>query len=400
MLRLNSSLIVFVVSFVAFLGPFSQSVYAPILPEVAQHFGSQELLVNLSLSIYTFTLAIMQIVYGPLTDTLGRRRVLIPGILIYVIATIGCTYSTTIYQFLLFRGLQAAGIASGSVVAVTVIGDLCKGTALGRAMGTYQMLVSLGPVLGPVLGGVIWGFAGYHGLVVFLLVIGSLVLIANVSFTKETKTEKNSSNRFRLSVVKGILRHPIGLSIILLGFIQYYTFFTFLVFFPQILVERYGLTVAQKGLAFLPLSCCIVIGSFFGGKLVEKINTYRYMIVTASLNVAAILLSVLSANVSFTLVVIASALFGLFLGLSLPVQTTLLSRTFSHERATSIGIYNFFRFTGVAISPIIGGVLYQWGKGPLLFGVVSVVFALAVWFMHRNFTCVEKAQQQETNPAS
>lgn len=400
MLALNRSLIVFVVSFVAFLGPFSQSIYAPILPEVAQHFASPQLLVNFSLSIYTFTLAIMQIVYGPLTDALGRRKVLLPGILLYVLATIGCSYATTIEQFLLFRGLQAAGIASGSVIAVTVIGDLCKGAALGRAMGTYQMLVSLGPVLGPVLGGVIWGVVGYHGLVTFLICMGVLVLLANVAFTKETKALQDASNRFRLAVVKEILRHPIGMSIILLGFIQYYTFFTFLVFFPQILVERYGLTVAQKGLAFLPLSCCIVIGSFFGGKLMEKINIFRYMIGTTSLNVVVIVLSIVSAELSFVLVVLCSALFGLFLGLSLPVQTTLLSRTFSQERATSVGIYNFFRFFGIAISPMVGGVLYQWGEGPLLFGFVSVVFAFAVWFMKRNFTQAEKAQLPETNHVS
>lgn len=400
MLALDRSLIVFVVSFVAFLGPFSQSIYAPVLPEVAQHFASPQLLVNFSLFIYTLTLASMQIVYGPLTDALGRRRVLLPGILVYILATIACSYATTIEQFLLFRGLQAAGIASGSVIAVTVIGDLCKGAALGRAMGTYQILVSLGSVLGPVLGGVIWGYVGYHGLVTFLIGMGVLVLLANFAFTKETKALQDANNRFRLAVVKEILRHPIGKSIILLGFIQYYTFFTFLVFLPQILVERYGLTVAQKGLAFMPLSCCIVIGSFFGGKLMESVPIFRYLIGTASLHVVAIVLSIVSAELSFVLVVLCSALVGLSQGLSLPVQTALLSRTFTQERATSVGIYNFFRFFGIAVSPMIGGVLYQWGEGPLLFGFVSVVFAFVVWFMKRNFTQAEKAQLSETNHAS
>lgn len=386
-------LIIFSVSFVAFLGPFSQSIYAPILSDVARHFESPQLLVNLSLSIYTFLLAIMQIIYGPLTDRFGRRKILIPGILIYVIATIGCTYSHSIYQFLIFRGLQAAGIASGSVVAVTVIGDLCKGKSLGRSMGTYQMLVSLGPVLGPVMGGIIWGLAGYQGIVLLLTVVGSIVAIANFFLVKETKSENAVENRFQLSTVTGILRHPIGTSIISLGFVQYYTFFTFLVFFPEILVEKYGLTTIQKGLVFLPLSFCIVIGSFLGGKIIEKVKTDRFLLQTAALNAVMILLTIFCSGFSFPLVILCSGFFGLFLGLSLPVQTTLLSNTFAHVRATAVGIYNFFRFMGIAISPIIGGVIYQWGKEWLLFGFVSALFASCVWFMNYNFSSSEKMKR-------
>ncbi|MGL1465738.1 MFS transporter, partial [Vibrio parahaemolyticus] len=79
--------------------------------------------------------------------------ILLLGLAIYVAASLGCFLSDSIEALLVFRALQAVGIAAGAVVAVTVIGDCFEGPARGRAMGSFQMMVALGPVLGPVAGG-------------------------------------------------------------------------------------------------------------------------------------------------------------------------------------------------------------------------------------------------------
>ncbi|MFG6495807.1 MFS transporter [Fictibacillus sp. UD] len=153
----HRKLLVYLVAFGAFLGPFSQTIYVPIIPEVTKELQTTPFLVNFSISIYTVFLALMQMVYGPLTDSIGRRKVMITGLIIYLAATIGCYFSEAIEFLLVFRSLQAVGIAAGSVVAVTVIGDLFEGKDRIEPMGTFQMMVSLGPVVGPVAGGLLSG---------------------------------------------------------------------------------------------------------------------------------------------------------------------------------------------------------------------------------------------------
>lgn len=371
----NPNTLLYLVAFAAFLGPFTQTIYMPILPEIQTDFQTSRFLVNLSISIFTVVLAVMQIVYGPLTDSKGRRRVLLPGIALYVFASIGCAFSQSIGQLLFFRALQAAGIATGSVVATTVIADLFQGKARGRAMGTFQMLVALGPVLGPAIGGFVGGRAGYEGIFFVLTAAGLLMWAANFFFLKETRPETSLGVSFRLRDFLRVLAHPAGSAVVLLGFVQYYTLYDFLVFLPDILTKYYRLGAEEKGIVFLPLSLFLVIGSYLGGRLQERIEARKSLLATSLLNVAAIVLFIFVSKLSLPVLIVSIALFGLFLGLSLPVQTTLLTEPFVRERGTAVGVYNFSRYMGMGAGPLIGSLLYHWGEIPLLFGFAAVVFA-------------------------
>lgn len=380
---MNPKLIVYLVSFAAFLGPFTQNIYTPILPEIQTHFQTSIFLVNMSISIFTLFLALMQIIYGPLTDQKGRRKVLLPGIVLYIIASVGCSFSQSIEFFLLFRSIQAIGIAAGSVVATTVIADLFQGKERGRAMGTFQTSVALGPVLGPVTGGFIGGKTGHFGVFLVLAATGLLILIANMLYLKETKPELVSGDHFRTQDMIKILAHPTGSAVIMLGFVQYYTMYNFLVFLPDILTRTYGLTAEQKGIVFLPLSILAVIGSYLGGRLQERMEARKILVLTSALNVAAVLLFLSVASISLFMLTLSIALFGLFLGLSLPVQTTLLTIPFARERATAVGAYNFFRYLGMAAGPMIGSFLYHAAGVTGSFGFVALIFAGAVFFARR-----------------
>jgi DHA1 family bicyclomycin/chloramphenicol resistance-like MFS transporter len=366
--------IVYLVSLAAFLGPFTQTIYTPILPEVTNDFGTSSFLVNLTISIFTFFLALMQMVYGPLTDTKGRRNVLLTGIFLYTMASLGCFFSDSIYILLVFRALQAIGIAAGSVVAATVIGDLFEGKARGKAMGTFQMMVSLGPVVGPIVGGFLGGRFHFHSVFLVLVFAGLLIWIGNFIFLQETKPEKQPSKPFRLRNFVTILRHQTGSSIILLGFIQYYAMYNFLVFLPGILTERYGLSAEEKGIAYLAMSCMIVVGSFIGGRIQGHWEDRRIILITSYLNVISILLFLIVSHISIPWLVLSIMLFGLFLGISLPVQTTLLTYAFQANRSTAIGVYNFFRYMGMAFGPMVGSVLFALGGYVLVYGFVDIAF--------------------------
>ncbi len=351
--------IIYLVSIAAVAGPFSQSIYIPLLPEVQETFRANQYLVNLTISLFTFVLALMQIIYGPLTDTKGRRKVFLFGLFIFVISGIGASLSISIYMLLTFRVLQAIGMAVGSVVAITVIGDLLEGKNRGRAMGTYQMLLALGSAIGPVVGGFVGQFFGFQGVFWLLSIVGFILFVLIYCFLPETKQKKRYEQNFKFKNYINILMEPKGTSIILLGFIQYYSFYTFLVFLPPILITIYGLTISQNGIVFLSLTLFFVIGSMVGGRLQEFYNPNNFLFGSVSVNGLSIILFTLVASQSLTALIVSLSLFGLSFGLSVPVQTTLLTNEYNDNRGTAIGLYNFSRYIGMAVGPMIGTYFYQ-----------------------------------------
>lgn len=388
---MNKKLITYLVSFAAFMGPFTQSIYTPLLPEVKTVFGASEYLINLTISIFTFVMAAMQIVYGPLTDNIGRKKVLLPGIVVYVLSSVGAALSSSIYLLLLFRVGQAAGIAAGSVVATTVIGDIYEGKLRGRAMGTFQMLVALGPVAGPVIGGFVGQYYGFHGVFWVLVIVGALLLVLNSMALPETRPPQAGGGRFSPKDFASVLSRPQGQAILALGFFQYYTFYNFLVFLPSLLVTYYHTSPGQNGLVFLPMSLSVVLGSLLGGRVQEHFRPSKFLLTTSSLNVVATLLFALLAPLSLSLLIASISLFGFCLGLSLPVQTTLLIGAFPNNRATAMGLYNLFRYVGMGAGPMIGTIFFHMGNR-VEFVFAAVVFALAVVFAAYQFNRVRKEQ--------
>jgi len=374
---MSPRLLTFMVAFAAFLGPFTQTVYAPILPELGGALRTTPFLINLSISIFTLVLAFMQIIYGPLVDRSGRKRTLLAGLAIYIVASLGCFLADCIETLLAFRALQAVGIAAGAVVAVTVIGDRFEGAARGRAMGSFQMMVALGPVVGPVVGGFVGEHLDFHYVFLLLAIVGAAALLSNAIWLRETRPA-GEPRAFHPAQYLEVLGNRQGLAIMLLSFVQYYAFYNYLVFMPRVLDAVYGLSASEKGLVFLPLSVAVVIGSYVGGRLLGHWRPRPMLLVTALLNALSLLLFVAVAPLSLVALVMAVTAFGLFLGLSLPVQTSLLMDLYQHNRATAVGSYNFFRFMGMATGPVLGSWLFQDGNLGLLYGFAAAAFLLAV----------------------
>ena len=374
---MSPRLLTFMVAFAAFLGPFTQTVYAPILPELGGALRTTPFLINLSISIFTLVLAFMQIIYGPLVDRSGRKRTLLAGLAIYIVASLGCFLADRIETLLAFRALQAVGIAAGAVVAVTVIGDRFEGAARGRAMGSFQMMVALGPVVGPVVGGFVGEHLDFHYVFLLLALVGAAALLSNAIWLRETRPA-GEPRAFHPAQYLEVLGNRQGLAIMLLSFVQYYAFYNYLVFMPRVLDAVYGLSASEKGLVFLPLSVAVVIGSYVGGRLLGHWRPRPMLLITALLNALSLLLFVAVAPLSLVALVVAVTAFGLFLGLSLPVQTSLLMDLYQHNRATAVGGYNFFRFMGMATGPVLGSWLFQDGNLGLLYGFAAAAFLLAV----------------------
>ncbi|MGQ7877063.1 MFS transporter [Bacillus sp. 1A] len=374
--------ILYVVCMSALLGSFAQNIYTPILPMIQASFHTSLYLVNLTVSLFTFVLAIMQLIYGPLIDTKGRKSILIPSLIISTIGSIGCAFSANVYLFLFFRAVQAIGIAAIPVVAATIIGDLFEGKERGEAMSLYQMLLALAPAIGPLIGGYLGSINGHLYVFLFLSTLGILLLIINISLLPETKPtvikQPQAKKKYWF-----ILKNKTGFSITLIGFIQFCIYFCFLVFLPSILTNLFHLTASEIGLIFVPMSLSIMLGSYCYKLLQKRLTTKQALFITSFFNIICVTLFSFTYSINISFIIIVTSLYGFSMGLSMPTHTTLLTEEFVQERATAIGMYNFIRYLGMGTGPLVGGFLlfnqnYFW-----IFFLGAIMFLFIILYAMR-----------------
>ncbi|KPU55250.1 MFS transporter [Bacillus wiedmannii] len=385
--------ILYVVCMSALLGSFAQNIYTPILPMIQDSFHTSLYLINLTVSLFTFVLAIMQLIYGPLIDTKGRKSILIPSLIISTIGSIGCAFSANIYLFLFFRAIQAIGIAAIPVVAATIIGDLFEGKERGEAMSLYQMLLALAPAIGPLIGGYLGSINGHVSVFLFLSTLGILLLIINISLLPETKPTviKQPQAKKKYSF---ILKNKTGFSITLIGFIQFCIYFCFLVFLPSILTNLFHLTISKIGLIFVPMSLSIMLGSYCYKFLQKRLTTKQALFITSFFNIICVTLFSFTYSINISFIIIVTSLYGFSMGLSMPTHTTLLTKEFVQERATAIGMYNFIRYLGMGTGPLVGGFLvfnqnYFW---IFFLGAITFLFIILCAMKMLRFQAVQKAK--------
>lgn len=367
-------------SIAAFIGPFTQTIYTPTLPEVGEFFQANQLLINLTISLYTFILAISQFIIGPLADTRGRKSTLLPGLLIFMIGSVMCYVATDYYVFLTGRAIQAFGISTGSIVAAAVIGDLYAPKDRGNAMSIYQTMVFLGPVLGPVLGSLI--AAKFHWQWAFgVLIIGALfAYIYNRFILVETLEKDTIPQKITLKTFRGIITNQAASSIMFLGFFQFYGYYVYLVFLPGLLDRLFQVSLATKGLFFIPLTAGIVIGTLIGGQIQHRLTRKSILIYSSYLLASAVFVfsfGLLLNIMTMPFLIFFLIIYGILLGISLPSQSTTLVNLFKYEKGTAIGVYNFIRFSGAAVGPMVGAVVYNVGGDTGLYGTLFMFLLIA-----------------------
>ena len=373
----------------AFLGPFSQTVYAPSLPELGTFFQVNTVMVNLTISLFTAILALSNFVVGPMADRWGRRAILLPGLIVFSLGSLLCLFAASYWVFLGGRVVQAIGISTALLVAPAVVGDIYPPQERLAAMGVFQTVTFLGPVFGPVVGGLIAAYLHWQWAFALLAAAGIAVWLYNRSRLAETLPQGVVPVRITLQTFRRILANRAAFSLIVLGFGQFLGYYVFLVFLPTLLTALFSQSAPSEGFFFLPLTAGILAGISLGGRWQKHWGRAR--IVGASsfgigLNVLLFWLA-LSANLMAIPLLLAFLLvYGLLLGCSLPVQSTILVNLFQHEKATAVGTYNFFRFTGAAIGPIAGGIISLAYGINAVFLTLGFLLLVAAWVVRQNLS--------------
>ncbi|WP_307892506.1 MFS transporter [Bacillus swezeyi] len=378
-LKLSSSFILYLVCISAFFASLNQNIYSPIIPLIRDSFHVSVSMVNLSVSLFIFITAVMQIILGSIVDFKGARFVMMASIVITVIASIGCAAAQDFTLFLIFRVLQAVGTAALPLIAATTIGGLFEGTKRGSAMGTYQMLLSVAPAAAPILGGFIGERYNYPGIFWFLTGLSVILLLANAFYFPRENTGKkaNMTANKLMSHYTDIFKNRTGNAILILSFLIFFIYFSIIVYLPILLTDSYHLDLKIVGLLYLPIAVSTIAGSMLFKWIQKKVSLGRLFLYGNLTAAGSIVFFGFTHSFSLVFMSAALVLFGITMGLIPPLFSTMMTNEFEDNRGSALGMFNFIRYTGMACGPVLSGFLLERLSSVSVFGWFGIAYAVA-----------------------
>ena len=163
---------------ITIVGPLCIDMYLPALPEISRDLHASASAVQLSLTACLIGIATGQLLFGPISDRLGRRPPLLAGLAGFTIASLACAVAPNIYFLIGFRLIQGLGGAAGIVIARSIVRDLYSGAALARFFATLMLAIGVGPILAPQIGSWVLAFTIWRGVFVLLAVFGVLLVLS------------------------------------------------------------------------------------------------------------------------------------------------------------------------------------------------------------------------------
>ena len=168
------------------LGPLTIDMYLPSLPRIALDYSVSSSVVQLTLTGTLAGLGIGQLVIGPLSDSLGRRRPLMAGIVVHMLASLLCLFAPNVIVLGIARGLQGVGAAAAMVVAIAIVGDRFSDSAAATVMSRLMLVLGVAPVIAPSLGAAVLLRFSWHSVFAVLVVLAGLLLLLAALALPET----------------------------------------------------------------------------------------------------------------------------------------------------------------------------------------------------------------------
>ncbi|MEE4594398.1 multidrug effflux MFS transporter [Streptomyces sp. DSM 41524] len=382
--RRTSLLVTFVLGGLTALPALSMDMYLPALPEVTDALHSSAATAQLTLTACLMGMALGQLVVGPMSDKWGRRRPLLIGMVIYVIATAICAFAPTAGLLIGFRLLQGLAGSAGIVIARAVVRDLYDGVAMARFFSTLMLISGVAPIAAPVIGGQILRFTDWRGVFVVLTVIGALLTLVVWRFLGETlpaERRQDGGLGQTLRTMRGLLADRVFAGYMLAGSFAFAALFAYVSGSSFVVQEIYGASPQTFSLLFGLNSIGLIgMGQVNGRVLVGRVDTDKVLAVALTLiALAATALLALSAGVfgEAGLGPVAACLFVLMssMGLAMPnTNASALMRT-PHAAGSASALLGTSTFLlGAVASPLVG-IAGETTAVPM--AVVQLVCALA-----------------------
>lgn len=364
------------------LGPLTIDMYLPALPKIADELTVSSSVAQLTLTGTLAGLALGQLVVGPLSDSLGRRRPLMAGIVLHMVASVLCLLAPNITTLGVARGLQGIGAAAASVVAVAVVGDLFSGTAAATVMSRLILVLGVAPVLAPSLGAAVLLHGSWHWVFAVLVVLaGGLLVMAVVALPETLEVSHRRPLRVRgiLGTYAELLADSRFVILVLVAGLGMSGLFAYIAAAPFVLQGRYGLNQQAFALVFAAGAVALIGSTQFNVVLLRRFTPQ-------AITVAALAAATLAGLVfvGFT-VADVGGLAGFLIpvlavltamGLVLPNAPAVALSRHPDAAGTAAAVLGAAQFgIGAAVAPLVGAL----GNGAVvLAGVMTAGMAIAL----------------------
>jgi DHA1 family bicyclomycin/chloramphenicol resistance-like MFS transporter len=344
--------------------PLAMDMYLPSLPEVTESLHAPAATVQLTLTACLAGMALGQLAVGPMSDRWGRKRPLLIGLAVYVVATALCALAPTVELLVAFRLAQGLAGAAGIVIARAVVRDLYDGVAMARFFSTLMLIGGVAPIVAPLIGGQILRVTDWRGVFVVLTAVGALLagfVWAKLPETLPPAERHGGGVGEALRSMRALLADRSFTGYMLTGGFAFAALFAYISASPFVVQEIYGASPQTFSLLFGVNSVgLVVVGQINGKVLVGRVGLDRVLGVGLAVVIAAataLLLMALGAFGEVGLAPVAAALFVLMsaMGLTLPNTQALALMRVRHAAGSASALLGTSSFLiGAVASPLVG----------------------------------------------
>lgn len=376
----NRFLLMCAVVMMLVLSLFSSDIFLPALPDIVREFGITASQGQQMLGHFLLGVALMQLVYGPLSDSLGRKKLLIFGTCLFILATFAIIFAPNFKDVLALRLAQAIGASASIVLGRAIIGDLFSKEEAGKIFLTLFPIIGMSPALAPMIGGQISNHFGWHGCFIFAGIFGVVLLVLTLTIVPETLTREKRNPLSARDVLQGYLTLLLSRRFwhyALVPCFAYAVFYAYIAESPFLLLKQ-GVSDKVIGFTYLSLSLTYVVGNLTArwtlsrGLTLDKALATGYRIFVAGCIV--MLVTTHYAPHFYVGSITAISIMTLGNGFLLPLGTSGAVTAVPNNAGSASGLMGAMQIGSAAIIAGIIGPLS--GHNPQIFGMI--IFGLAV----------------------
>lgn len=370
----------------------SIDIYLPAVSEIAEGLGTDANHVSWTISIFMVSFACGQLFYGHLSDRWGRKVTFLSGMAIYLLANVGCAWSTNIESLLVWRFFQGLGACAGTVSCFAIARDLFSGQRLTEILSTIATAIALAPILAPIIGAKLTLWWNWQASFLFLAAISVVLMLWSGLGLPETRPEKRAALGSIRQTYWRLLKHPVFMRFSVINSFSFGGLFVFISGGAPLLVGEWGLSPDQFGYLFAANASMYMAGSFCASRIAKRISIQRMSQWGAGLSLTGGLLILgLSGLHSIAALLLPMFLVSFGVALTLPSSASGALEPLGDQAGSAAALQGFMRFGCAGIVGAVHSMLPLTSALPLGIFITAcalVTLAFSLWVPGMSFRSV------------
>ncbi|WP_248498433.1 multidrug effflux MFS transporter [Staphylococcus haemolyticus] len=268
----NSPLFIIILGALTAIGALSIDMFLPGLPELKNDFNTTTANAQLTLSLFMIGLGLGNLIVGPISDSIGRKKPLVISMIIFALASLGIVFVENIWIMVFLRFIQGFTGGAGAVISRAIASDMYRGNELTKFLALLMLVNGVAPVIAPALGGLILSFAVWRMVFVILTLFGVLMVLGSLFKVPESLSVENhdsSGVNVIFSNFKSLLTTPRFVLPMLIQGVTFIMLFSYISASPFLVQKIYGVSPLHFSWMFAGVGITLIIASQIAGKLVD-----------------------------------------------------------------------------------------------------------------------------------